>query len=252
MRRTAIALFALVALTASLAIAQPDDTGFDPRQGDQPGDSPQVYRDCSILYYHGSSEDATRLQGLGYDVTMTQNPADLELSNLASYDALVLFLIFPGELGSYQDDIEQFVSVGGALYIHQPNAPGTVVYAPTGFEVTIADEGFSTVEPCIVDPGHPITSGLANIDVSGVYDQVGSIGPGYTNVLVEHCAQGFPALALGEYGGGLVVFDVSHLATGTIHPPSDAFVVQLMDYICQHGTVSTQAESWSQLKGMFD
>lgn len=213
--------------------------------------------ECSILYYPWFEAyplylDRTRLTSLGYDVTGAMEPADLSLENLQQHDVLLVFLVGLGLIADYQDDIADFVAAGGALYIHQPNAVGTVDYAPPGFavEITFVAPYTCGVENCLTDTTHPITAGLADVDLTGTHDQVGAIGAGYTDILAESCVCMTPSLAVGAYGDGVVAFDVGNLAFGT--PTSDAYVHQLLGYLCEAGTVATEAATWGRLKALFE
>jgi hypothetical protein len=188
---------------------------------------------CDILWF-GLEYDVARLTGLGFNITTTVAVGDLSLANLQNYDVLVIAYTGPGVAGSAQSDIEQFVNGGGGFLTHQPDATGTTDYAPTGFEVTIDDVfwcGGGTFEQAMIVNGpHPITSGLADADLSGDFDLVGSIGGGYT-VLAENIECGDPALAVGTYGCGRVVFDTGN-AVG-FDPGSDEYWLNLFEWLCE-------------------
>lgn len=210
---------------------------------------------CRILYYpnhgHPESLDRVRLNSMGYDVTAAQGLDALAFANLQEYDVLVTFLVGPGQIDSRQADIDAFVAAGGALYIHQPGAVGTIDYAPTGFAVEITSAGFPNCgnDNCLTDVVHPITAGLVDGDLTRTYDEVGAVGGGYTDILARNCTCLTPSLAVGAHGAGVVAFDVGNLAHGT--PTADAYVVQLFDYLCTGGPVPAQALEWGGVKATF-
>jgi len=214
-------------------------------------------QDVRILYYPAVAHvpdrfDRLRLEILGYDVTGTTDPADLDIHTLRRFDVLVLFQVGPGELGAQQGAIEQFVGEGGSLYIHQPNAAGTIDYAPTGFQVRLASAAVdSCATSCLTGAVHPVVDGLSDADLGGAFDRVSALGPGYTRLLAVSCTCGDPALAAGRFGLGAVVFDTSNLALQAALSPSDAYVVQVFAFLHRERPVAVEAASLTELKAMF-
>jgi hypothetical protein len=243
---------ALLALLAAPALAEVNSSGVDLDRAAGDFGSVVTFTECSVLYFAGTYNDSQRLVDLGYNVTVTSNPGDLTLANLQNYDVLIIYTTGAGIIGAYQGDIETFVSGGGGLMIRQTDYVGTIDYAPTGFEVT----DYSILWPCgyencLVDDTHPITTGLTSADLSGVFDGVESIGAGYDTILAEQCSCHYPTLATGIFGGGVVVFDAGNFSPNALDPASDAYVMQVMDYLCYNGPVSTTPATWSSVKELF-
>src|SRR5262245_25027214 len=90
---------------------------------------------CNVLWYSLDSRGETipRLTGLCCTFTQTQDPADLDASNLANYDVLVIAFTGPGVIGAKQPAISAFTSADNGLLIHQPDTEGALDYAPAGF-----------------------------------------------------------------------------------------------------------------------
>ena len=102
----------------------------------------------------------------------------------------------------------------------------------------------------IVDGGHDITTGMTDADLSGDYDWVGNT-TGFS-ILTRNTSCDSPALGAGRYGGGKVVFDSGNFSTGAYLPGSDAYVGQLVDYICDNGGVTaTEEVTWSSVKSLY-
>jgi hypothetical protein len=225
-----------VAFVSASAHAGAINTGVDP--GRTP-DSPLPHRPattCHVLWFgNGSGDEIARISGLGPIVTQTFNTADLSAANLANYNVLVVAYTPPGIIGGSQADIQSFVLTGGALLIHQPNADNAVLdYAPAGFGVTITAAGWcnypdaSSAQGHIVNGAHPITTGITDADLSGAFDLVGSIGPGYT-VLAVNASCLDPALAVGTLGSGRVVFEDGNANSGAFIPGSDNYWANVFD-----------------------
>ena len=247
-------LCVLSALLISASAFALDSSGVRPGVIENPSNPGSIVhdRDCTVLYYsYTLGGDDTRLVDLGYDVVSTSDPADLAIDNLLNYTVLIIFLTAPGEITGYQGDISTFVDVGGSLFIHQPNAVGVVDYAPAGFDVEITDvmwcpEGYDAV---IVDGSHPLTMGFTDDDLAGDFDTAGVLGDGYT-LLTENAYCGTPQMAVGTYGQGRVLFDTANFHPNAYDPGSDAFVTNLMDWLCM-GVVSSEETTWSELKAIY-
>ncbi len=224
---------------------------FDSGLGNEP-----TRPDCSILYFSASQfvTDFHRLILLGYNATHTVDPSDLAFANLGNYNVLVIWATGEGEIAAYQDDIEMFVSLGGSLFIHQMNVIGDCDYAPPGFELHVVDSFWcdGVYSTYIVDGGHELTLGLADADLSGDFDWTTDTGPGYT-ILARNTNCDSPSLGAGMYVGGKVVFDTGNFfAGGAYDPGSDAFILQLMDYLCDGGGVTAlESGNWSRVKSMY-
>lgn len=210
---------------------------------------------CPVLWY-GSvfSNEVTRFAGLGYSITTTLNPADLAFANLVNYSILVIAYTGPGVLAPEQTDIQTFVLAGHSLLIHQPNAAGLMDYTPAGFDVQINNAAWcnfpANATATIVNAAHPITTGLADADLSGAFDFVGSLGPLFT-VLTKSVACGDPALAAGTLGGGRVVFDDGFGATTATLPGTDSYWANMFFWLCTGGAVPAQHNTWGHLKTLY-
>jgi hypothetical protein len=211
--------------------------------------------DCQILYFALSmTDDFTRITDLGYNATYTIDPQDLTFANLANYNVLVIWNMSPGLIGSYRTDIVMFVSAGGSLFIHEPRF-GIVDYAPDGLEVAILSSDWCNQPApdywaCIVDFSHPITSGLSNSDLTASWRQVFDLGPEYT-VLTQNCVCLDPALAMGSYNAGKVLFDTGYFSPSTLVPGSDEYIMRIFDYLCESAGVQVQESSWGSLKACY-
>ncbi len=209
---------------------------------------------CTALWYGPAVPDEiNRLASFGIAITTTNNPADLNAVNLANYDVLVVAYTGPGSIGGANLDITAFVASGHGLFVHQPNAPGLIDYAPPGFEVNITDAywcNFPNTPPVhLVNLVHPVTTGLTDADPSGAFDLVGSIGAGYT-VLGVASICGDVALAAGTYGAGRVVFDDGNAHPLAIIPGSAAYWTNLFGWLCMH-IVPTNHTTWGTLKQLY-
>ena len=248
-------LCVLSALLISASAFALDSSGVRPGVIENPSNPGSFVhdRDCTVLYYARFLviDDEERLMDLGYDVVATTDAADLAIDNLLNYNVLIIFLAAPGVITAYQGDISTFVEVGGSLFIHQPGAVGMVDFAPAGFEVEIRDSGW---EECghaavIVDGSHALTMGFTDDDLAGDFAGVGDLGDGYT-LLTENANCGDPQMAVGAFGQGRVLFDTSNFGANSFDPGSDAFVTNLMDWLCM-GVVSSEETTWSELKAIY-
>jgi hypothetical protein len=187
--------------------------GLDPQLNHQASPTLIRLQPCSVLWFGDDVENTSFLSALGLSFTVTSNPADLSAANLANYDVLVIAYKGPGVIGAHQADIAAFVSANNGLLIHQPNNVGALDYAPAGFGVTITDQCWcggcasGPYDAEIVNGAHPITSGLANADLSGDFDSATSLGAGYTLLARNTVCTNNPALAAGTFGTGRVAFE---------------------------------------------
>ncbi len=260
--RSTLVLGSLLAcLLAMPAHAAMLSTGIDTERSATTAPSPPpVNCDCNVLWFGGDSgNEIARLQSLGYLVTQTSDPAMLGASNLSQYRVLVVAYTGPGVIGAAQADIAAYVSGGHGLLIHQPNHVGAIDYAPPGFGVQIdhvywcgIDGGSSFYNPTIVNPGHPITGGLADADLSGDFDLVGPYGPAYT-VLARNldCTNSTMALGAGSIGEGHVVFETGNMSPYSFRPGSDTYWGNVFRWLCASGAVPVQTKSWGALKSIY-
>jgi hypothetical protein len=247
----------LILVSGGTAVAEINNSGEDPANPLEFSSGNFSRDDCSILYFAeatASSSDFDRFIGLGLEMTHCTNPAEMTLEYMLGFHVVIIYLAGTDELAGQATAIEQFVSVGGSLYIHQPNAAGEVMYAPAGFEIFIENPGWcnypsSDYGPCIIDAGHSLMSGFTNDDLGGDFDLVGELGAGYT-VHAINCVCEDPAVASGEFGSGLVVFDTSNF--GGSHAPSAEYVLNMIDFLCLgQGTTATESETWGGLKSLY-
>jgi hypothetical protein len=210
---------------------------------------------CPVLWYAaGDNGEPARYSALGFPVTFTNNPADLNPVNLANYSVLVVAFTGPGVLGPEQPAIEGFVLSGRGLLIHQPNAVGLIDYAPTGFFVNTADLFWCNFPnpppPTIVNGAHPLTVGLTDADLSGAFDLVSAIGPGYT-LLARSIPCGDPALAAGTLGGGRVVYEDGNGGPGSLQPGTDPYWANIFFWLCTGYPVPTHRDTWGRIKAAY-
>jgi hypothetical protein len=226
------------ALIASPAPGVPDALGSDSVRSAAAllSHAPAPSGDCDILWFGlDIANEVSRYRGLGFDIVHTEDPAEVNLANLADFDVLTLSVTGPGVLGGVQADIEAFVNEGHGLHVHQPNAVGALDYMPADFDISIADYWFCDqqyVSATIVDSTHPVTTGLADADLSGDGDLVGSIGSGF-QLLAENVVCGDPALAAGTSGAGRVVFETGNGGDNSVLPGSDAYWTRLFTWLCE-------------------
>lgn len=122
----------------------------------------------SILVFKPVFEVPSRLTGLGYAVTETSNPADLNRPNLQNFDVLwISVLADPDYYASQNAEIQAWVNQdGGGLIVNQPSLIRIVSVFPPGFEVSIYDSKWpGDYRATIVDQSHPITQGLVDEDL---------------------------------------------------------------------------------------
>jgi hypothetical protein len=208
------------------------------------------------LFYFGSTlgGEPEDFAALGFSVTVADTVADLQLTNLLNFDVLILGFVHPDDtrLGPYQPDIEQYVLVGHGLLIHQPNAPGVIRYAPTGFELEIESQwwcgvpgGGASTETEVVFPDHPAIAGLPPDQVGCDADQVAWIGPAYA-LLTRNLECLDPAMAAGTFGLGRVVFE-----TGNVKCGCEEYWIQVLNWLGLTGPVSVKSQSWGVTKAQY-
>jgi len=252
-----VSVFALLLISAN-AQAKIFPSGVD--SGRTPATSlPHVPAStCYVLWFGtDTGDEIARITGLGMVVTHTTNPADVNAGNLANYNVLVVAYTGAGVLGGNQADIQSFVNSGGALLIHQPNVSNAVLdYTPAGFGVAITSNAWcnfpdpGSAQGHIVTNAHPITSSLTDADLSGAFDLVGSIGPGYT-LLAINAACLDPSLAACNFGSGRVVFEDGNVNTAAFIPGSDHYWSSVFDWLCNGNGTPTHPVTWGQLKSSY-
>jgi hypothetical protein len=219
-----------------------------------PGSAP-----CSVLWFTRNliTDEIARLSGLGLLITTTANPADLNAVNLANYDVLVVAYAGGGVIGSAQPVIQAYVTSGHGLLIHQPNLSGSIDYAPAAFEVNVLSPwwcgvvgGGGVSAATIVDGSHAITTGLANADLSGDFDYVGPIGPGYT-VLARNVGCGSPALAAGTILNGRVVLETGNGSAASGDPGSNLYWSHVLNWLCTPQMTPAQRDTWGRVKLLY-
>ena len=198
-----------------------------------------------------------RLTGLGY--TVTTIPPDSDYATLIGY-GLVILPVGHGNEGNYwtfdalASDYLDYVSMGGGLWVGQPNPFGmpdntaTITWVP--YSLTL-NNGYDDQDcpPVIVDPNHCITEGLPNTQFSFPGDIVMEMGPEW-QVLTEGPVTGYPSVLVATYAGGKILVELGHPYTGAICPPDDAALDRYV--ICtMGGIVGTETSSWSTVKTMF-
>jgi hypothetical protein len=252
------AIIGIASLLGGMSSAEIDTEGYDPSVAPVFPTSSSKLDGCNVLYYSEREElsvpEISALQSLGLNVTGSSNPVEMTLEYLLGFNVLVLAFVPPGELTAQAAAIEQFVSVGGSLYIHQPAGQGDATYGPPGFEVSILSNAWCTypgpdVWACIIDPSHPLVTSFTNDDLGGALDWVGDLGSGFS-IVAESCVCHDPAIAAGEYGDGLVVFDTTYLAS--VASPHGDFIVHFFTYLCEgQGPVATESTTWGSVKSFF-
>jgi hypothetical protein len=230
------------------------DTGIDTSKQQNSTTIPKV-AGCSILWYSPATDAMpARIAGLGYSVTFTTNPADVNAANLANYQTLVVAFTAAGVLGPAQADIQNFVQAGHGLLIHQPNVAGITDYTPVGFAVNTANAfwcNFPGTPFCaIVDGTHPVTAGLLNGDLSGAFDQVATLDVGY-HVLATSIACAEPALAVGPFGSGRVAWEDGNGNPAAIIPGSDVYWSNLFLWLCTGAATPSQTSTWGRLRSFY-
>ncbi|MBU1699540.1 MAG: hypothetical protein KJ970_13450 [Candidatus Eisenbacteria bacterium] len=253
MRHLVLGFLCILVLTG-VAVAEPDHTGYDPDVWVNFEDN-HANRECTVYFYNDPLNEVIRFTGLGYSVTVGSN---LSFANISSYDVVVIPLVGPGFIASYQADLEAYVGGGGGLYIHQPGAAtGALDYAPTGFGLYITAVGFCMPwdANAIVEPGHPTMDGLNAVDLPGRFDTIytTNLGAGYTLIAQGtgtcatdvHCAGGL-------YSNGKVFLDTSNLSANSADPGSNQYVINVVEWLCGGGQ-PTPAESstWGTIKSTY-
>ena len=207
---------------------------------------------CQVLWFGVQSpSELDRLRALGLTITQTTNPSDLTLANLSTnYNVLVIAYTGPSVIGGQQGGIQAYVNGGGGLLIHQPNALGTIDYAPAAFDATITDIFWCNSAATIVNGAHAITAGLTDADLSGGFDRVGAIGAGYT-LLAREIGCSEPALAAGSSGSGRVVFETGNASPLSLDPGSDLYWTRVFDWLCLAGVTATRPATWGAVKASY-
>jgi hypothetical protein len=233
------------------------DTGVDTEKAVTPETVISPASICRILWLREGGADAEvgRLQALGHDVTIG-GYGMLNATALEEFGVLVLAYFQPGILESFRPVISDFVVGGGGLLIHQPNSAGTLDYTPAGFDVTMSGalwcNGASSEDyvATIVDAGHPVTVGLADSDLSGDYDIVESLGPGFS-VLTRNAVCNTPALAAGTTGTGRVLLDTGNANLQSLIPGTELYWDRVFGWLCTPGTISVEPSTWGAAKAMY-
>jgi len=245
----------ILAIAARPASAELTERGVDTNRPFTPIVPDHLANQCFMLWFGPESpSEISRLQALGFNITQTINPADITTANLANYRVLVINLTGPGVLDPAQPSIQNFVSAGGGLLIHQPNALGLTDYTPTGFDVVITSPFWCNFDANalghIVDGSHPITAGLLDSDLSGAFDLVGSLGPGF-QVLARSLDCGDPALAAGTLGSGRVAFEDGNASPQAQYPGSNSYWGNLLSWLCSAGPTPTRGSTWGSVKAIY-
>lgn len=247
MRRLSIALLLLASVVLP-AFAEINEHGSDPLIQNQYGTRDQ--RDCTVYMYGDPIGEAARFIALGYQVTVGN---DLSYANISQYDVLVLPIVAPGSIPGAQATITQYVQAGGGLWIHQPSTPGTVDYAPPGFDFTVTSTiwcgNFS--DNTIVDAGHPTMTGLDDAALPGRFDSapVAQLGAAYTlTARGTGACTGDVHSAAGNYGDGQVFMDLANCGYNSGDGGSDQYVINVLDWLCAGGPTPVEESSWGQIK----
>lgn len=242
----------VIGLTSAFAEILP--TGEDTNSNNSITPSVIQLGSCNVLWYGVSSGDVEipRLRGLGLTITQTLAPADLSAVNLANYDVLVIAYTGAGSIGANQPAIAAFVAANNGLLIHQPNFVGTIDYAPAGLDVTESSNVWcGSGDAVIVNGAHPVTSGLADADLSGDFDTVSGLGGGYTVLGVNATCLGNPALAAGTFGSGRVVLETGNANPNALDPGSDLYWARVFEWLCAGTTTNTEQPTWGRLKVLY-
>jgi len=242
LRKSSIPLVVLVTLLMAGAIVSAQinhgiDSGGSIRgyQGKPLEPTYQSYNIISILVFNPDSDVVDRLTGLGYAVTETSDPADLNQTNLQNFDVLWISC-FTDPLSYYHqnDEIQTWVSEdGGGLIVNPPYISGAIVSVfPSGFEVGIYSSLYpGNYDATIVDHDHPITHGLWDTHLSGNFNWVRSedIGALWDILAVDLETPDDIALLAGEYGNGRLVFHTGNFDSYA-DPGHDQYLVQMIDW----------------------
>ena len=227
-------------------------TGDDTERVAAPPVVQSVDTTCRILWFRrgGNDNEIERLRMLGYDLTVVDSAPFLALDVLLEYGTVVIAYTGPGIVASRQPDLQAFVDLGGGLFIHQPNHEGALDYAPLGFDVTITDPVWCAQDSYfaeIVDASHPITAGCADADLSGAFDSVGTLGPGF-HVLTGATDCAYPALAAGSSGLGRIAFDTGNGSLECVVPGTELYWDNLYSWLCTPGPIAAKPTTWAMVK----
>lgn len=210
-----------------------------------------------VLWFAGPNrdtqdEEAARIASLGFDVTVTSDPVDLRAAGLAPYSVLWIGATGPGVLADAQQDVEAWVRSGHGLLVHQPNATGALDYMPAGCDVLIesvwwcgVEGGVAPYTPTIVDVSHPVTTGLLDDDLSGNFDEIGSVGPAFV-VLAENLACDRPSLLVATPDDGRVAVEDGNTSSVSARPGSDLYWIQLLTWLGA-GTIGSTTTTTSTI-----
>jgi len=251
-----LSLLALLCVSyVTAAYASTNSTGLSTQQQIQPHPVIQVGA-CRILWFGiAQDQELARLASIGIIPTQTTNPADINPANLANYDVLVVAYTGPGVIGANQAAIAAFVAADNGLLIHQPEHTGVIDYAPAGFGLEITDVcwcgGCNLFGATIVNGAHPITSGLADADLSGDFDTAANLGGSYTLLATNATCTANPSLAAGTFGTGRVVFETGNASTLAFDPGSDAYWARIFEYLCVGSQTPTFDPTWGRLKVLY-
>jgi hypothetical protein len=103
----------------------------------------------------------------------------------------------------------------------------------------------------IVNAAHPVTSGLADSDLSGDFDTVSGLGGGYTVLGVNAACVGNPSLAAGTFGTGRIVFETGNASPDALDPGSDLYWARVFEWLCAGTTTDTEHATWGSLKVLY-
>ena len=213
--------------------------------------------DIAIVDTGDAGSYIERLTAIGYPVDTIGMDSDLEM--LLEY-SLVILPVSHASAATYANfdglaaDYIEYVSLGGGLWVGQPNPyqmPGDtaditwVPYALTLHNAYNLDD----CPTVIVDPSHCITEGLPNTQFSFAGDTVLEMGPEW-QVLTEGFASGMPSVFVATYGDGRILVELGHPSLGALCPPDDAALERYVS-CTMGGIVGTENASWSTVKTLF-
>jgi hypothetical protein len=211
----------------------------------------------ALCYFLGGENlETLRFASLGLQVTVVNGEPGFAAANLSNYDIIIISSVCGGHLASQQTRITNFVAAGGGLLVHQPNCPGTLAFLPPGFEISIRDYfwcGFPNAFPAhLTGAPHPVVAGLTDLQLSGTFDWVAGLGPGFT-VLATNPGLGCgdPGLAAGNYGLGRVAFEDGNASSNSSWSGADAYWIQLFTWLVAGSPVPARRSSWGELKTLY-
>ena len=206
-------------------------TEFDPSVGDAPTDVTTVSVDYSglidgldiLALGAGSStqDDAevARLNALGANAALVEDAA---IATLTAFDLQWFDVVYlPLQWGQSSTHIESigatlqaFVNGGGGLVVGQSSnftAPYTPTFLPAGYGFTYTDSSYPACGVTVLDPAHPITTGLLGDDMPDVYDRIvaSTLDSNYS-VLAMSSVEDALSLAVAEYGSGRIAVHTSN------------------------------------------